>query len=167
MRYVLSIAALTIVYCFTLASFYAWDIALGVVVSALLVSIFRTFLFPPEPAPPGSANPSFFTRVAMVIPFFLAIVWEITRSTWTVLLIVLGIRQLYQPGIVRVPVGNRTKTGVAVSGIATTLAPGTVFVDVDWEAGSMLIHAIDARDPDSVRKAHQDFYDRFQQYVFP
>jgi hypothetical protein len=31
----------------------------------------------------------------------------------------------------------------------------------------MLLHVIDASDPDEVRRRHQVFYDRFQRKVFP
>jgi multisubunit Na+/H+ antiporter MnhE subunit len=89
------------------------------------------------------------------------------RGSWQMGLVVVGIRPLVAPGVVAVPIGDRTPTGVAVSGIATTLSPGTMLVDVDWAARTMLIHAMDASDPARVIAAHQHFYDRWQRHVFP
>ena len=66
-----------------------------------------------------------------------------------------------------IPVGDRTQTGVAVSALVATLSPGEVLVDVDRERGAMLIHVIDAGDPEATRRRHEDFYQRYQRRVFP
>jgi len=66
-----------------------------------------------------------------------------------------------------VPIGERTTSGVAVSALTTTMSPGEVLVDIDWERGVMLIHVLDARDPDAVRARHLRFYERYQRRVFP
>ncbi len=167
MRYALSVIALTTIYCFTLASFHYWDIVIGGLLSVAVIVVFHAIVFPASNEGDSSAVLSLWRRIIMTVPMGFAIVWEITRGTWVMLLIVLGIRDLHNPGIVAIPIGDRTESGIAFSGIATTLSPGTVFVDVDWEHGLMLIHAIDATDPESVRAAHQHFYDRFQRHVFP
>jgi multisubunit Na+/H+ antiporter MnhE subunit len=95
------------------------------------------------------------------------VLWDITTGTWEVALVTLHLRPLVKPGIVAVPIENRTPLGVAVSALATTLSPGTFLVDVDWEKRVMLIHAIDASDPDVVREALQHMYRRYQSKVFP
>ncbi|MBA2375274.1 MAG: Na+/H+ antiporter subunit E, partial [Rubrobacter sp.] len=48
-----------------------------------------------------------------------------------------------------------------------TLSPGTYLVEVDWERGVWLIHALDASDPDEVRRDRHEFYERYQKRVFP
>jgi multicomponent Na+:H+ antiporter subunit E len=68
---------------------------------------------------------------------------------------------------VEIPIGERSETGLAVSGIANTLSPGTVMVDVDVAAGSWTIHSIDVSDEDAVREDVQRFYDRYQRQVWP
>ncbi|MGI9252635.1 MAG: Na+/H+ antiporter subunit E, partial [Thermomicrobiales bacterium] len=70
-------------------------------------------------------------------------------------------------GIVRVPYGDRTPQGVVVSGIVMTLAPGTVLVDLDDERQEMIVHAIDASNPDQIIDDLQTFYERRQRKVFP
>jgi multisubunit Na+/H+ antiporter MnhE subunit len=56
---------------------------------------------------------------------------------------------------------------VAVWAVITGLAPGTFFVDVDRERGVVLIHVIDAGDPEAFRREQEDFYRRYQRGVFP
>jgi multicomponent Na+:H+ antiporter subunit E len=68
---------------------------------------------------------------------------------------------------VTVPVGDRTPTGVAVWAVVTGLPPGSFFVDVDRERGVVLIHVLDARDPEAYREQQEDFYRRYQSKVFP
>ena len=70
-------------------------------------------------------------------------------------------------GIVALPIGGRTETGVAVSALVATLSPGEVLVDVDRARGVMLVHVMDAADPEEVRRRHEEFYRRYQQRVFP
>jgi multicomponent Na+:H+ antiporter subunit E len=84
-----------------------------------------------------------------------------------VTLVTLGLRPLLRPGIVAVPVGDRTPTGVAVWAVVTGLPPGSYFVDVDRERGVVLIHVLDARDPEAYREEQEDFYRRYQSKVFP
>ena len=75
--------------------------------------------------------------------------------------------QLEHPGIVAVPIGERTKLGVVVTGVTTSLAPGSILLDVDWQRNMMLIHVIDASDPDQVRAHMQELYDGYQRKVWP
>lgn len=161
------VATMTLIYCFALASFHPWDVGIGVALSIITMLIFRTFLKSTADAVARGKRPGPVRRFVAFFPFAGKIVWDIVDGTWQVLMILIGVRPLDQPGIVKVPIGDRSPTGVAVSGMATTLAPGTVLVDVDWEEGVMLIHAISAADPDEVRRIHQEFYDQYQRYVFP
>jgi multisubunit Na+/H+ antiporter MnhE subunit len=99
--------------------------------------------------------------------FAAAVAADVAAGTWDVALRVLHLRHLDRPGTVRVPIGARTDRGVAVSALATTLSPGAVLVDVDWERREMLVHVIDASDPAAVCARLERFYDRFQRRVFP
>ena len=163
MRYVLfSLVLLTLIYLLVLGSFAPWDIAIGFVISGALILITRRFSFGEKPS---SSN--LLSRFLYFWPFVAAETWNIIEGTWEVAMVTLHLRPLVSPGIVAVPIGERTPTGVAVSAQCTTLSPGTFLVDVDWERGVMLIHALDASDPDEVRRDHQEFYDKWQRKVFP
>ncbi|CAN5745834.1 Na+/H+ antiporter subunit E [soil metagenome] len=163
MKYVgFSLILLTLAYLLVLGSFAPWDIVMGVAVSATLIYGTRRLVFREKPS---SSN--LFSRFVYFWPFVVAEVWNILTGTWNVALITLHLRPLVSPGIVAVPIGERTPTGVAVSAQCTTLSPGTFLVDVDWERRVMLIHALDAGDPDEVRRDHQEFYEKWQKKVFP
>jgi multisubunit Na+/H+ antiporter MnhE subunit len=120
-----------------------------------------------DPARGGPGTPSPLARIAAFPLFAVGLLADVARGTWDVALRVVHLRPVEHPGIVRVPIGDRTPLGVAVSALATTLSPGSVFIDLDEEAGVMLLHVIDAAHPDEVRAAHQRFYDRYQRRVFP
>ena len=131
----------------------------------VLVAYLARRLRPRRTAAPGPVPR--LGRVAAFPLFVVGVLGDIVSGTWDVALRVLHLRRLEQPGIVRVPIGDRTERGVAVSALATTLSPGSVLVDIDWERRDMLLHMIDARDPDAVRERLQRFYDRYQRRVFP
>jgi multisubunit Na+/H+ antiporter MnhE subunit len=102
---------------------------------------------------------------AAFFPFAGAVVRDVVEGTWEVALVTLHFRPLVSPGIVKVPVGERTSTGVAVSALVTTLSPGAFLIEANEDF--MLLHVIDAADPDAVREKHEDFYQRYQRKVFP
>jgi multisubunit Na+/H+ antiporter MnhE subunit len=152
---------LTWVYAMVLASFQPWDLFFGVVVSGVLVYAFRSFVFGGSPNPlTGLAG-----RAVAFFPFAVAVVWDVLKGTWEVALITLHIKPLIRPGVVKLPVGERTPTGVAVLGLVTTLSPGAFLIEVNDEF--MLIHVIDASDPDAFREDREGFYRRYQRKVFP
>ncbi len=154
---------LVAVYALTLASVHPWDLAIGALIALATLWTFRGFLFDEQALPATRL----LRRLVAFWPFAAALVWEIVRGTWFVATVVLHFRPLSHPGIVAVPIAERSPLGVAVSGLATTLSPGAFLVDVDWERRVMLIHVLDASDPDEVRADHQRFYRRWQRHVFP
>ena len=162
-RFLAALAALLAVYLLVLASLDLWDIAFGALAGTALLVAARGFVFGGRPAP----LPAFGSRLLAFFPFAAAVLGDVLRGTFTVALVVLHLRPLRQPGIVAVPIAERSPLGVAVSALVTTLSPGAFLVDVDWAARSMLIHVLDASDPDIVREEHQSFYRRYQRHVFP
>jgi multisubunit Na+/H+ antiporter MnhE subunit len=162
-RYVAAVAGLTLVYALALGSFYPLDLLFGACLSTVLVFASRRFVFGDRP---GGGTPLLRRAVAFV-PFSLAVFREILAGTWEVTLVTLHLRPLERPGIVEVPIGERTPAGVAVWALVTGLPPGSVFVDVDGERGVVLIHLLDASDPEAFRRQQEDFYRRYQRGVFP
>ncbi len=162
-RALTAVAGLTAIYALVLASLHPWDLVAGAALSTALLVGFRQFLFGGWPGRLEGLVP----RSLAFIPFAAAVIREILAGTWTVAAVVLHLRPLSHPGIVAVPIEDRTPIGVAVTGLVDTLSPGSVLVDVDWDRHVMLIHVIDAGDPDAIREQHRDFYRRYQQRVFP
>jgi len=130
-RWLLSLALLTLIYLLVLASYDPWNLLIGALLSAGLLLHYMGFLFVGRSCPlarlPG--------RVLAFIPFALAAMWDITVGTWTVALIVLHLRPLVRPGIVAIPMEDRTPNGVVVSGLIHTLSPGAYLVDTIGIAG--------------------------------
>lgn len=156
-------AALTVVYLLTLASLDPLDALTGLLVAgAVLIATRR--LTRVDTAPGGLALAG---RVVRFVPFALVVARDIAVGTWRVALVVLGLGPMHRPGIVAIPVGDRSPTGVVATALAVTLAPGDVFVDLDPERGVMLFHVLDASDPDAVRRRYEDFYRHYQRPVFP
>ncbi|HEV2771263.1 MAG TPA: Na+/H+ antiporter subunit E [Thermoleophilaceae bacterium] len=163
MRYVLTLAGLTAVYALTLASLHPLDLATGLLVSAALLAVGRRFVFAAQPEPAREV----LRRIAALPRFFAGVVAEVASGTLEVALVVLGRRPLDCPGIVAIPIEERTPIGVAVAALAFTLSPGDVLIDVDEEEQVMLIHVLDASDPEAVRARHRSFYERWQRRAFP
>ncbi|MGH2562429.1 MAG: Na+/H+ antiporter subunit E [Thermomicrobiales bacterium] len=169
------IPALAVIYALTLASFDPWDLAIGAVLGAGVMAVF--WRFPLTEAAGGrrqaasDANSSAVRRPPSAVlwfwPFVAVMVWEVVKGTWQVALVVLGRRPSDRAGFIAIPIGERTPLGVAVFGIATTLSPGSVLVDVDWSEGTMLYHVLDASDPDAIRAQFAWLYERWQRRVVP
>jgi multicomponent Na+:H+ antiporter subunit E len=162
-RYVAVVAGLTLVYALALGSFHPLDLLFGAGLSAALVFASRRFVFGDGPG--GRA--SLLRRVVAFLPFALAVFREIVIGTWEVTLVTLHLRTLDRPGIVEVPIADRTPAGVAVWAVVTGLPPGSFFVDVDGDRGVVLIHILDASDPEAFRRQQEEFYRRYQRAVFP
>lgn len=163
-RVALSLSLLVLVYALALGSFAPADLALGSLFAAGALLFCRRLLLEDAHAPPqGSVG----RRVLAFVPFSIVVLGQVAVGTWEVALVVVGLRRLRTPGIVAVPIGERSQAGVAVSGLAATLSPGELLVDVDWERRVMLFHVMDARDPDAVRERHQRLYRAHQRWVFP
>lgn len=154
---------LTLIYALALESFKLWDLAIGALIAAALLAATWRQLFAEHQDVPGGV----LRRAVAFVPFALAVLRDIVVGTWQVALVSLRLRPLPQVGIVAVPIGERTPLGVAVSGLVTTLSPGSVLVEVDEERGVMLYHVLDASDPEAVRAQQRAFYERYQRHVFP
>jgi multicomponent Na+:H+ antiporter subunit E len=159
----LSVAALTAVYLLSLGSADPLDAAAGIVLAAAVSAGLRGRLEQPQEL----GLPSLAARAVAFPALLAALLADIARGTWEVALRVLHLRPLESPGIVLVPIGERTQLGVAVTGLLVGLSPGSLLLEVDTERQAMLFHVIDARDPDAVRDQIERFYHRHQRRVFP
>jgi multicomponent Na+:H+ antiporter subunit E len=162
-RYILAVAALTLIYALALASFQPLDLLFGAVLSATLIFASRRFVFVTD----QGRRPGLLRRAVAFVPFAAVVFREIVVGTWEVALVTLHMRPIVMPGIVAVPIGDRTPFGVAIWTLVTGLPPGSFFVDVDRERGIALIHILDASDPEAFREQQEDFYRRYQSKVFP
>ncbi len=145
---------LTLVYALVLASFAWEDLLTGALLSVGFLWIYRRTLFPVS-LPEGE----YVLHILLFLPKFLAMLtWDIVKGTWQVTTFVVGLRKLDHPGIVRIPLGNHTPAGTGIVGLFVTLSPGSFLVDIDWEERIMLVHVIDASDPDVIRRDAEKYY---------
>jgi multicomponent Na+:H+ antiporter subunit E len=159
----LLLALLTCTYALTVASFAWEDLALGLGLSIVLLAVFRRTMLPSR----LQSSATTIKGITMLPLYMARVVWSIVTGTVAVTIYVLGIRQLRHPGIVSVPIGQRTPGGVAVTALALTLSPGSFLVDVDWEERVMFVHVMDASEPAVVREELQTMYDRYQRHIVP
>ena len=66
------------------------------------------------------------------------------------------------PGFVEIPRGDRTRRDVALWGVLTGEAPDEIVVDVDEERDVLVVHLVDAGDPDAVRARHARTHERWR-----
>jgi multicomponent Na+:H+ antiporter subunit E len=154
---------LGILYVLTLASDDPVDLVTGMLLGVVLVTLLGSRL---RLGPDGSTAP-LVRRAVWFVPFAGAVLVDILQGTWDVALRVMHLRRLDHPGLVRIPIGERSEHGVAISALATTLSPGSVLVEIDWDGGDFVYHFVDASDPDRIRARLERFYDRYQRRVFP
>ena len=162
-RFLLALVPLTLVYALTLASFDPWDLGIGAGVGAVLLWSTRRFTFGGAITPVSDLP----RRIVWFIPFAIAVVWEVVRGTRDVALVVLHVRPLAHPGLVALPFEERTPLGVAIWALSITISPGSFPVEFDWDERVMLVHFLDATDPDAIREQQSRFYRRYQRHVFP
>ena len=163
MRTLLGTMLLAATYCLALASANPWDIGMGLVLGFLVLRGFRSFVFP-EPAPAaGSLLSSLLHLPRLIIAVFV----EIVRGTVNVARAVLSPRLPQDDGFVSIPVGARSEEGVDFSGFLNTLSPGSVYIGIDTDANSWVIHALDAEDAQQVAAEAQAFYEQYQRPVLP
>jgi multisubunit Na+/H+ antiporter MnhE subunit len=88
---------------------------------------------------------------------------DMVRGSWRTARVCL--RGGAQPGFVEIPRGGRSPHAVALWGVITGEAPDEVPVDVDEERDVLIVHLVDASDPDAVRERHRRAYERAQSRV--
>jgi multisubunit Na+/H+ antiporter MnhE subunit len=91
---------------------------------------------------------------------------DVAVSTWRTALWCLNPRRT-RPGLVTVPIPACGAPSAAAWGVRVGITPDTVVVELDEERGRMVLHVLDALDPDAVRAEQLRSYERRQRRVFP
>ena len=145
-------AGLTLVYLLVLTSVEPGDVAIGAVLGLAVAAWLTPHRAPSGPPPPVSARgaAAMLARTAA----------EMVRGSWRTVRFCLGAPA--RPGLVEIPRGDRTRVEVAVWGVLTGEAPDEYPVDVDAERDLLIVHLIDAGDPDAVRERHHATHERLR-----
>lgn len=163
MRTLIGTVLLSVTYCLALASADPWDVGFGLVLGFVVMRGFRAFLFP-EPAPAGI---NYLGRMVHLPRLIIAEFVEIVRGTVNVARAILASQLPETHGFVSIPIGSRTEQGVDFSGFLNTLSPGSVYIGIDTDANSWVIHALEAEDAQAVAADAQAFYEKYQRPVLP
>jgi len=152
-------AALAAMYLLVLTSVDPGDILVGVVLGLVLAGALR--------ARRGRARRIDFggvaDRVRAAIGLAAATSREVVVGTWRVVRFCLGWEA--NPGFVEIPREGRSRRSVALWGVLTGEAPDEVPIDVDEARDVLVVHLVDAGDPDAVRARHHRRAERWQRRV--
>lgn len=150
----LVLIGLTLTYALTVASLAWEDLLTGFILACVLLGLYRWFVLP-------RALPSnrYVLHILANMPLLLwLLLVDIVRGTWQVMSIVLGLRPLSSPGMLKIPLTNHGPGGVAIVAFLVTLSPGSFLVAIDWDERTMLVHFIDTSDPDQLRSHIERYY---------
>jgi multisubunit Na+/H+ antiporter MnhE subunit len=146
--------ALMGVYLLVMTSAKPGDAAAGLLLGLVLAGALR-------PRLPGRARgtPTLAGLVAFGQVLAMTAV-EMARGSWRTARFCL--RGGARPGFVEIPRADRSRHAVALWGVLTGEAPDEVPVDIDEERDVLIVHLVDAGDPDAVRERHRRAYERAQ-----
>ncbi len=99
--------------------------------------------------------------------YALIVIWDIILANIGVARIVLfKSNDSMSPNWVTIPLDLRTPEAIAMLAGTITLTPGTVSADLSDQGHALLVHALDAPDPDAVRDEIKDRYERRLKEIF-
>lgn len=98
-------------------------------------------------------------RPGVLLRFLLTVLYDIVIANLSVARLILGNPDRLSPAFIEVPL--RLESDLAISFLANTicLTPGTVSAHLSPDRRSLLVHALDAPDPDAVRAHIQTRYE--------
>lgn len=138
------------------------DVSAGMVVFGVILGViipFGTSIWWPD-------RPSGF-RIGKMISYSFLVIWDIFVANVQVAWIVLTRpNDKLRPAWIEVPLDLRQPEAISVLAGTITLTPGTVSADLSDEGHSLLVHALDADDPDAVRDEIKDRYERRLKEIF-
>ena len=137
-------------------------VSLGTLVFGLILGILIPLLTAPYwPDRPRLKNP------AMIVEFILVVLWDIVVANVSVAKLILFKRNKdMRPTWITVPLDLRSPEAITVLAGTITMTPGTVSADVAADDSSLLVHCLDATDPDAVRDDIKQRYERRLREIF-
>lgn len=137
-------------------------VSLGTLVFGLILGIVIPLITAPYwPDRPRLKNP------AMIVEFILVVLYDIVVANIVVAKTILFTRNTaMHPAWVSIPLDLRTPEAITVLAGTITMTPGTVSSDVAADGRSLLVHCLDAPDPDAVRDEIKQRYERRLKEIF-
>ncbi|MCA0921197.1 Na+/H+ antiporter subunit E [Pseudooceanicola nanhaiensis] len=137
-------------------------LSLGTVVFGLILGLLIPgFIAPYWPDRPQMKKPH------LLPGYVLMVIWDIIVANCNVAYIVLfRSNASIQSNWVLVPLDVKTPEAISMLAGTITLTPGTVSADLSDEGHALLVHALDAPDPDAVRDHIKSRYERRLKEIF-
>jgi multisubunit Na+/H+ antiporter MnhE subunit len=145
------------IYLLVLTSARPGDALVGLLLGVALAVALRPRLAGRSPATPRPGG------LVALVPVMAGTAVEMARGSWRTARFCLG--RGGRPGFVEIPRAGRSRHGVALWGLLTGEAPDEVPVDVNEERDVLLVHLVDASDPDGVRERHRRAWESAQSKV--
>lgn len=98
--------------------------------------------------------------------FFALFVMDILIANWTVARLVIIAPGKLSPALIEVPLDLRDPFLASLLGSIVSLTPGTVSIDVDQTRWILLVHALDAPDPQAVVDEIKNRYEKAIKEMF-
>ena len=138
------------------------DVSAGMVVFGLILGVIiplGTSIWWPD-TPRGF-------HMGKMITYSFVVIWDILVANVQVAWIVLTRpNDKLRPAWIEVPLDLKQPEALTILAGTITLTPGTVSADLSDEGHSLLVHALDAEDPDAVRDEIKDRYERRLKEIF-
>jgi multicomponent K+:H+ antiporter subunit E len=106
-------------------------------------------------------------RPFKIAEYILLAIWDIVVANVVVAKLILFKRNAdMSPAWIAVPLDLRTPEAITVLAGTVTLTPGTVSAEFSADGRELLVHALDAPDPDAVRDGIKARYERRLKEIF-
>jgi multicomponent K+:H+ antiporter subunit E len=137
-------------------------VSLGTIVFGLILGIVIPLVTAPYwPDRPRLKNP------VMIIEFILVVLWDIVVANVIVAKTILFTRNAdMRPTWITVPLDLHSPEAITVLAGTITMTPGTVSSDIAADGRSLLVHCLNAADPDAVRDEIKQRYERRLKEIF-
>jgi multicomponent Na+:H+ antiporter subunit E len=95
----------------------------------------------------------YFRRIYLVARLFGVFLYELAKSGYSVLVLVLKPGLDFKPGILAIPLETRSGPEITTFANLISLTPGTLSIDVSQDRHTLYVHAINISDPDVEKRA--------------
>ncbi|WP_294611541.1 Na+/H+ antiporter subunit E [Roseovarius sp.] len=107
------------------------------------------------------------TSVPGIVAYVLLVIWDIIVANFQVAYIILfKANPTIKPAWISIPLELRTPEAITVLAGTITMTPGTISSDLSADGRSLLVHCLDAPDPDAVRDDIKNRYERRLKEIF-
>jgi multicomponent K+:H+ antiporter subunit E len=148
---------LAIVWCVLVNEVKLGTVVFGIILGMLIPIV--TAAYWPDRPPVG--------RPIKLLSYLVLVMWDILVANVVVAMIVLfKSNKNMRPHWVVIPLDLRTPEAITMLAGTITLTPGTVSADLSEDGKALLVHALDAEDPDAVRDDIKQRYERRLKEIF-